>query len=77
MTDRSFDEWLAEGIEAGFCTRPVCDTHDGVPWTDEEAEQWEEGWDPCAPVVRLDPPAELVGAGREDLAPTLPFPSVE
>jgi hypothetical protein len=51
---RSRAEWLAEGIEAGFCSDVVCLTHDGVPMSAEEAGQWEDGDDPCAAVVRVD-----------------------
>jgi hypothetical protein len=31
----------------------VCQTHDGVPQTPEEDDAWEDGWDPCIPVLRL------------------------
>lgn len=46
-------EWLKYGIERGFCSDPVCHTHDGVPYTDDEDEEWNEGFDPCVPAVRL------------------------
>lgn len=42
------------GIGFGYCSEPVCDTHDVVPMTDEEGEQFEDGLDPCIPVVRLN-----------------------
>jgi hypothetical protein len=45
-------EWLQVGIKAGFCSEPVCQTHDGVPMTPEESEEFETG-DPCIPIVRL------------------------
>jgi len=35
----SFDHWLRLGIELGHCGPAVCDTHDGTPMTEEEAEQ--------------------------------------
>ena len=46
-------EWLELGIESGWITRPHCATHDGVAETLNEIEAWEEGIDPCVPVVRL------------------------
>jgi hypothetical protein len=39
----------------GYCTRPVCATHDGLPSTDEEDAEWEDGYDPCVAAVRLCP----------------------
>lgn len=51
----TFDEWIAQGVLLGFCSDVVCETHDGLPSTDEEAEQWEAGYDPCVPAVRLYP----------------------
>ena len=48
-----FDAWLAEGIAKGYCSEPVCNTHDGLPSTAEEDEEWERGGDPCVSAVRL------------------------
>lgn len=53
-------EWLRVGIENNFCTPTVCQTHDGVPMTEEEDEAWEEGLDPCVFVVRINTEMELV-----------------
>jgi len=50
-----FHEWLETGIALGYCTRPVCATHDGLPSTDEEDAEWEDGYDPCVAAVRLCP----------------------
>jgi hypothetical protein len=49
----TFQAWLEMGISYGFCSEPVCDTHDGVPLTPEERNEFEEGYDPCIPSVRL------------------------
>lgn len=46
-------EWLEYGIENGFCSRVVCSTHDGLPLTDEEDAEFEDGYDPCVPAVRI------------------------
>lgn len=48
-----FEQWLAQGIEAGWCSATACATHDGVPSTVEAQEEWDDGADPCEHVVRL------------------------
>jgi hypothetical protein len=50
-----FDEWLQLGIEKGWVAgEPFCHTHDGDPYmTEEEDQEWEEGGDPCMPVLKL------------------------
>jgi hypothetical protein len=49
-----FDEWLMVGISNGWVTEPFCYTHDGDPYmTEEEEKEWEDGGDPCAPVIKL------------------------
>jgi hypothetical protein len=49
----TFEQWLNEGIQLGYCSKPVCNTHEGLPSTEEEDEEWENGGDPCVPAVRL------------------------
>jgi hypothetical protein len=56
MTTMSFEEWLVFGVEEGYCSQPVCCTHDGLPSTEEEDVMWEDGGDPCVPAVRLYAP---------------------
>ena len=46
-------EWLSYGMEQGFCTDVVCETHDGIPQTMEEIVQWDAGEDPCVPALRI------------------------
>jgi hypothetical protein len=54
MENTEFIDWLAQGIEKGWVTRPFCNTHDGDPYmTDEEEQEWEDGGDPCMHVVKL------------------------
>lgn len=48
-----FDTWLAIGREHGFCSPPVCSTHDGQPMSDAELDQWDDGDDPCIHILRL------------------------
>jgi hypothetical protein len=45
--------WLQQGIDAVWITVGFCYTHDGDPYmTAEEEQEWEEGGDPCSPVVK-------------------------
>lgn len=46
-------EWIDLGVAQGWCSEPVCSTHDGIPMTDVEEQEVEEGWDPCLFVLRL------------------------
>jgi hypothetical protein len=46
-------EWIEIGVSSGFCAPPVCDTHDGATMTAEEKQAFEDGQDPCIPIVRL------------------------
>ena len=48
----TLQEWMATGYELGYCGPPVCYTHDGLPTTFEEDEEFEEN-DPCLHIVRL------------------------
>lgn len=49
-----FDEWIKIGVQAGWCTAPVCYTHDGLPMTLKEEDQWvQDGEDICVHIVRL------------------------
>jgi hypothetical protein len=55
--DNLIDEvwaWLQIGIDKGWVTEPFCYTHDGDPYMSEEEEkEWEDGGDPCAPVIKI------------------------
>lgn len=48
-----FDEWLEYGITNKWCTRVVCSTHDGIPMTDAEETEFDEGSDPCVYATRM------------------------
>lgn len=51
--DLAFEEWIAYGIEKGWCGPPVCSTHDGLPMSEQEDSGFDEGQDPCIHVVRM------------------------
>ena len=47
-----FELWLRQGFDNGFIGPPVCFTHDGLPTTAAEDEEYDTG-DPCLHVIRL------------------------
>ena len=47
-------DWIDYGIRQGWVTE-ACLTHDGIPSTPEEDDQWENGHDPCQHILRLWP----------------------
>ena len=51
--DLTFDEWMAYGVEKGWCGPPVCYTHDGLPMSEHEMQGFDDGEDPCMHVVRM------------------------
>lgn len=56
MTDEEHDEfekWILQGIERKWISDVVCATHEGLPNTEEEEKEWEEGYDPCVPGIRV------------------------
>lgn len=50
----TFDEWVKVGREAGWCSRPICFTHD-VGVSEEEEQMLEDGDDPCVWALRVVP----------------------
>lgn len=48
-----FFDWLNQGIERGWVSSPVCATHEGLPITEDEGAEWDEGFDPCSPGLRI------------------------
>lgn len=53
MTFETIEEWIDYGIKKGYCRPPVCDTHEGLPLTDEEEKEYLDGGDPCILALRL------------------------
>lgn len=53
--NEKFNKWYNKGVKNGWITPPFCNTHDaGMEyWSDEEAQEWEEGGDPCMTVTRV------------------------
>jgi hypothetical protein len=46
-------EWIMYGMERGWIGPRVCAIHDGLPMTEEEESEFDEGYDPCIPVYRI------------------------
>jgi hypothetical protein len=49
----TFDEWIKMGYDMGYCSPPVCTTHDGIPTTATEDEAWEDRIDVCLHIACL------------------------
>ena len=47
------DEWIEIGVKMGWCSPPICETHDGTPMSSEEVDQYENGDDVCIHILRL------------------------
>jgi hypothetical protein len=54
----NYVEWITYGIEQGFCTEPLCQTHEWVPMIDTEMQALDDGDDPCIFIARLGSPED-------------------
>lgn len=52
IADFEFDKWYEIGLRNSWISPSVCYTHDGVPSTSTEDEQWSNGDDPCIFIMR-------------------------
>jgi hypothetical protein len=66
----NFDEWIKLGIEKGWCGPPVCYTHDGLPLSASEDEEFNEG-DPCIHIIRMYESKEIADAVVENHSPSI------
>lgn len=66
----TFNEWLAQGIEEGWVGPAVCYTHDGLPLSEAEDEEFQEG-DPCIHILRLYEDADHKAAIETNHAPSI------
>ena len=64
------DEWLRIGVQNGWCSPIVCATHDGLPSTEEEDIEAEDG-DPCIPVIRPYEDAEVKAMVEKNHPPSV------
>lgn len=65
-----FEEWLALGHKNGWVGPPVCYTHDGLPTTAAEDEEFETG-DPCVNILRLYEDAAEKSGVEENHSPSI------
>lgn len=65
----NFDEWLAYGYSQKWVGPAVCYTHDGLPLSESEDEEFLEG-DPCIHVLRLYESAEHKAEIEENHSPS-------
>jgi len=70
MINKSFEEWLQEGLANKFCGPAVCYTHDGLPLTDQEYAEFEEA-DPCVHIIRLYEDEQTKAAVEENHSPSI------
>jgi hypothetical protein len=68
--DLTFDEWISYGIEKGWCGPPVCFTHDGLPMSDQEYAEFDEGQDPCSHIVRMYEDIDMKKSIEENHSPS-------
>lgn len=62
--------WLQQGVDAGYCGPAVCATHDGLPTTADEDEDFDDGHDPCIFVIRAYECDEIKRAVEENHPPS-------
>ncbi len=48
----NIDQWIDLGYRNGWCTAPLCITHDGLPTSAEEDQQLDSD-DICITIIRL------------------------
>lgn len=63
-------EWIEYGIKNGWCSPPVCSTHDGIPTTALEDEEFDDT-DPCIHIFRLYEDLDMKTAVEENYAPAV------
>jgi hypothetical protein len=68
--DITFDEWISYGIEKGWCGPPVCFTHDGLPMSEQEYAEFDEGQDPCSHIVRMYEDIDMKKSIEENHSPS-------
>lgn len=65
LDEMDFDSWVAIGVNHKWTSKPFCYTHDGLPMTEQEFSDWEEGIDPCTWGLRFKQIDEELEGGRE------------
>ena len=66
----NYNEWITVGLDAGWCGPAVCYTHDGLPTSREEDDEFEEN-DPCIHIIRLYESADAKFKIEENHVPSV------
>jgi hypothetical protein len=66
----NYDEWLKLGQASGWVGPAVCATHDDIPRSEAEDDEFEDG-DPCIHILRLYPDLETKAAVEANHGPTI------
>lgn len=66
----NYNEWHKIGYQNGWCGPEICITHDGLPTTPQEDEEYETG-DPCIHIIRLYPNNETKNAVETNHSPSI------
>lgn len=66
----NFDEWVKYGLDNNWCGPAVCYTHDGLPTSQAEDDEFEEA-DPCLHIIRLYEDEGQKKAIEENHSPSL------
>ena len=68
----SLEEWLEYGHVNGWVGPPVCETHDGLPMSASEEEEFSTGdGDPCIHVLRLYESTDVKKDVEENHSPSI------
>jgi hypothetical protein len=65
-----YSEWINIGIENNWCGPAVCYTHDGLPTSQLEDEEFDVN-DPCVHIVRLYENFETKIAVEDNHSPSI------
>jgi hypothetical protein len=68
---QDFEAWLEHGIKMGWCGPAVCYTHDGLPTSEPEDAEFEDGADPCLHILRLYEDLESKSSIEANHSPSL------
>jgi hypothetical protein len=71
MREKEFSEWLQEGLTLGFVGPAICHTHDGLPLSETEDVEFEDGGDPCIHILRLYEDKETKQAVEQSHSPSI------
>ena len=69
--DTEIHDWIKFGIDKGWISPPCCYSHDALPTTEEEDDEFFEGGDPCIYLLRLYDDVENQKAVENNHSPSV------